>query len=220
MIARRTTLLALALLTLAPAAAVADGGKSVPATKIFPFLEAFLKVPAAQRNRLKLSYGLRQDGKPVGGVKAMLVEAGGARTLLPIAADGRFERLPSLAQLQAKAMVTLDVPAESKFGVSLDLSPTLKPAQEYDARDLAAAVNEANAVIGKAAGPLALAIPDMTGIVFAKAEAGVAVLADGRTQALPLVAGAPVYRPVQFKTATRVRLSRTPAELGFDDKKK
>jgi hypothetical protein len=219
MIPRRALLVGLAALALS-SSAWADGGKVVPAAKVFPFLEAFLKVPAAQRGRLQLAYALRHDGKPATGVKATLVEAGGARIPLPIAGNGRFERLPTLAQLQAKAQIALDAPAGSKFGISLDFSPALKPSQDYDARELVAAVDEANAAMAKAAGPLSLALPDMTGVTFAKAETGVAVFPDGRTQPLPVVAGAPVFRPAQFKTATRVRLSRMPVDLGFYDKKK
>ncbi|WP_082584994.1 hypothetical protein [Caulobacter sp. Root655] len=201
-------------------AAWADTGKTVPATKVFPFLEAFLKVPANERSRMRVSYSLRQGGKPPAGVKATLIEAGGARTPLPIDAAGRFERTPTLAQLQAKAQVTLDAPPETKFGIAMDLDPTLKPAMEYETRDLVATVTETNAAIRKAAGPMAMIAPTMTGIAFAKAESGVAVFPNGASQPLPVVEGMPYYRPEQFKGAVKVRLGRMPASVGFYDKKK
>lgn len=201
-------------------AAWADVGKTVPATKVFPFLEAFLKVPASERSRMRVSYSLRQGGKLPVGVKATLVEAGGARTPLPIDPAGRFERTPTLAQLQAKAQVTLDAPPETKFGIEMDLDPTLKPAMEYETRDLAATVAESNAAIRKAAGPMAMMAPTMTGIAFAKGETGAVVFPNGSTQPLPVIEGMPYYRPEQFKGAIKVRLGRMPASVGFYDKKK
>jgi hypothetical protein len=89
------------------------------------------------------------------GLKATLIEANGARTPLPIDGDGRFERTPTLAQLQAKAQVSFDVPADTKLGSTMLLDPVLKPAAEYDARELVATVEESNKAIRKAAGPMA-----------------------------------------------------------------
>jgi hypothetical protein len=71
------------ILGLAPLAH-ADAGKTVPATNVFPFLEALLKLPPADRARIKVTYALRRDGRPAAGVKAVLIEASGARTPLPI----------------------------------------------------------------------------------------------------------------------------------------
>ena len=209
-------LLALVLVSTAHA----DPGKTVPATKVFPFLEALLKVPAAERTRLKVTYGLRRDGKPAVGVRGALIEANGART--PISTDdkGRFDRTPTLAQLQGNAQLTLDVPADAKFGTSLQLDPTLKPAPEYEVRELEATVGESNAAIRKAAGAMAMMAPQMTGLVFQKAESGVAVFPNGSTQALPASHGDVVFRAGQFKGATRVRLAKTPATVDFYDKKK
>jgi len=215
-------LIALAtVMATAPSVAFAEGGKLVPATKVFPYLEAFLKVPAAERARIRVSYSLRRDGKPPVGVKAALVEVGGARTPLPIdPATGRFERLPTLAQLQAKIQVAFDAPPSTKFGIVMDLDPALKPATDYEARELIATVTESNAAIRKAAGAMALMAPTMTGIAFAKAETGVAVFPNGNVQPLPVIDGMAYYRPEQFKGAVRVRLGKTPASVGFYDKKK
>jgi len=221
---RRAVASALASLALAsaiPSMAIAEAAKVVPAAKVFPFLEAFLKVPAAERARLRVTYSLHQDGKPAVGVKAALVENGGSRTPLPIeAATGRFERLPTLAQLQGKAQVAFDVPSATKFGVGMDLSPALAPALDYDARELTVTVKESNVAIRKAAGPMALMAPTMTGIAFAKAETGVAVFPDGSSRPLPAIKGMPYYRPEQFEGAIRVRLGKMPASVGFYDKKK
>jgi len=217
---QRTAASALIAVALA-SAAHADVGKIVPAAKVFPFLEAFLKVPAAERSRMKVSYSLRRDDKPPVGVKAALVEASGARTPLLIdSSTGRFERLPTLTQLQAKVQVAFDAPPSTKFGIVMDLDPTLKPAAEYETRELTATVTESNAAIRKAAGPMAMMAPTMTGIAFAKAESGVAMFPDGTSRPLPVAEGMPYFRPEQFKGATKVRLGKTPASVGFYDKKK
>uniref|UniRef100_B0SY24 DUF2987 domain-containing protein n=1 Tax=Caulobacter sp. (strain K31) TaxID=366602 RepID=B0SY24_CAUSK len=221
---RRAALAGLMLLALAPLAPIskawADAGKTVTATKVFPFLESMLKVPPAERARIKVSYALRRDGKPATGVKATLVEANGARTALPIDDQGRFERLPTLAQLQAKAQLNLDVPADTKFGTAMLLDPVLKPAAEYDAHDLVATVEESNSAIRKAAGAMALMAPRMTGLAFLKAESGVVMFPNGSSRPLPVNAGAVVFRPDDFKGASRVRLARTPAAVDYYDKKK
>ena len=198
----------------------ADTGKTVPATKVFPFLEAMLKVPPAERARIKVTYALRRDGKPATGVRATLIEASGARTPLPIDEQGRFERLPTLPQLQAKAQLHLDVPADAKFGTAMLLDPTLKPATDYDARELVATVEESNSAIRKAAGAMALMAPQMTGLAFNKAESGVVLFPNGSSKPLPVNAGAVVFRPDDFKGASRVRLAKTPASVDYYDKKK
>ena len=220
---RRTALAAMIALAAVCAAplSLADTGKVVPAAKVFPYLEAFLKVPAAERARLKVSYSLRRDDKPPVGVKAALLEAGGARTPLSIdSATGRFERLPTLTQLQAKVQVAFDAPPSTKFGIVMDLDPALKPAMDYETRELIATVTESNAAIRKAAGPMAMMAPTMTGIAFAKAETGAVLFPNGSMQPLPVIEGMPYYRPEQFKGATKVRLGKMPASIGFYDKKK
>jgi hypothetical protein len=215
-----STLAGLALASAISVAALADSGKTAPATKVFAFLEAFLKVPAAERARIKVTYALLRDGKRAAGVKATLVEASGARIPLPIDAEGRFERMPTLAQLQGKALVNFDVPADTKFGTTMLLDPVLKPAAEYDVRELVATVEESNSAIRKAAGPMALMAPQMDGLLFAKSESGVALFPNGSSRPLPSEAGGVVFLPTQFKGASRVRLAKPPSAVDYYRKKK
>ncbi|PXA89982.1 hypothetical protein DMC25_08550 [Caulobacter sp. D4A] len=217
----RRTLVAAAVLTLAAGSvALAQGNKVAPADKVFGYLENFLKVPAQERSRTRVAYRVTRDGKPAEGLKAMLVDAGGARTPLPISADGRFERLPTLAQLQGGAKVEFDAPADAKFGSTLIIEPVLKPAAEYEAGELKVVLDSTNGVIGRAAGPMAMLAPKMTGFSFPGASGGVVVGADGKTQALPLAGKAPIYRLSDFKGATRIRLSGTPSQVRFIQSKK
>jgi hypothetical protein len=215
-----SALMFLALGSAIPFAARADAGKTAPAAKVFSFLEAFLKVPAAERSRIKLTYALLREGKRATGVKATLIEANGARTPLPIDGEGRFERTPTLAQLQAKAQVSFDVPADAKLGSTMMLDPTLKPAAEYDARELVATVEESNKAIRKAAGPMALMAPQMDGLKFLTVESGMAIFPNGSSKPLPAVAGAVVFEPGQFKGASRVRLAKAPSAVDYYVKKK
>jgi hypothetical protein len=194
--------------------------KTAPTDKVFMFLDKFLNVPPADRTRLKLAYAIRRDGQPTPNLKATLVEKSGARTPLPINADGYFERLPTLAQLQGDASIVFDVPPDTKLGSSMSFATQLKPATEYDVRELAATVSEANTVIGKAAGAMAFMAPKMTGVAFHKAETGVIVFADGHTQPLPQMKETPYFRPADNQGAVRVKLTKTPTKVAFYDGKK
>ena len=205
---------------LGAAATPALAEKSAPATRVMMFLDKFLKVPPAERSRVRLSYAIRHDDKPAANIKATLVEKSGTRTSLPINADGYFERLPTLAQLQDDPQIVFDVPADWKMGSVVDLAPQLKPAGEYDVGELSATLNEANTVMGKAGGILAFAAPKMSGIVFEKAGGGLVVFGDGRTAPLPTNALGPDFRPGDFKGAARVKLTKTPTRVAFYSGKK
>lgn len=214
---RRALILAVATLAVA---GPAFAEKSAQATKVLPFLDKFLKVPAAERTRLKLTYAVRHEGKAQPNLKATLVERSGARTPLPVDADGFFERLPTLAQLEGDPAIVFDVPPGWKMGTTMNIGTALKPSQDYDANELAATVTEANTVIGKAAGVMSMMAPKMTGIYFPKAEGGVVTYPGGRTAPLPQANGAPYFRPADHKGAARVKLTKSPSKVAFYDGKK
>lgn len=218
---KRLAMTALSFVLMAAAAPAMAREKNIPAERIFIHLDKFLKVPAPERSRMRLGYVLLSDGKPLGGVKVVLVESNGATTPLPIGDDGEFDRLPTLAQLNGKSRLVFDLPADKKFGISMGPRPVLKLAQDYDARELALTVSESNGAMRKAAGPgLSLMVPKLPGIGFVGAQGGQIVYGDGRTEALPIVGGVPVFYPEAHKGAARVKLSRTPTRVAFDDGKK
>ena len=214
---KRALILAAAL---AAVATPAFAEKSAPADKVLPFLDKFLKVPPAERSRVKLSYAIRHDGQMMPNLKATLVEKSGARTPLPVNGEGYFDRLPTLAQMQGDPTIVLDVPADMKLGSMMSFGTQLPPAREYDARELVATVNEANTVIGKAAGPMSFMAPKMTGIAFSKAGGGTIVFADGHSAPLPQAKDVPYFRPADHQGAVRVKLTKTPTKVGFYDGKK
>ena len=218
---KRLAMTALSFVLVAAAAPAMAREKNILAEKIFIHLDKFLKVPAQERSRMRLGYVLLSDGKPLGGVKVVLVESNGATTPLPIGDDGEFDRLPTLAQLNGKARLVFDLPADKKFGISMGPTPVLKLAQDYDARELALTVSESNGAMRKAAGPgLSLMVPKLPGIGFVGAQGGQIVYGDGRNEALPIIGGVPVFYPEAHKGTTRVKLSRTPTRVAFDDGKK
>jgi hypothetical protein len=208
-LSRRALVAAAAVLLSSPAMAAET--KLVPAAKVFPFLESYLKLPAAERSRFTLAYRLTSGGKPVPGLKVWVVEAN-ARTPLPIAADGRVGRLPTLAQLKS-ATLEFEAPQSQKFAIDLSVEPLVGPAAELDAGELAAAVAQASIGSKKAAGLIGFAVPRMECVKFVGVSGGVAVYADGRTAPLPTMAGAPVYAPSAWKGVKAVRFSTAPTRM-------
>jgi hypothetical protein len=195
-----------------PMSAFAGTKEPVKLAKAFPYLDAFLKLPAAQRSRFHPAYYLTQAGRPAGGVRAFIIE-GATRTPLVIGADGRMSRLPTLAQLQGDAQFQLDAPAEAKFGERLDIEATMAAATQLDAHELALAIAQAAEAVKAIAGPMAFAAPKLAAAAFPGSHGGNAMLPDGR--ALPLLAGrfGPVYEPAKAPGARTIVLSPAPSRI-------
>ena len=213
----RALVLGLVAAALAPAVARAAGKPPVKLSKVFGYLDKYLAIPPAQRNRFVLAYYVQMNGKPATGLKAVIVEPDGRRTPLALGPDGKVLHLPNAAQLAAADFVA-EVPAEAKLGVRLELEPSMPPALDYSPRDLEQAIAQANAGMSKAAGVIRFALPKLTGVTFQGAGSGRARLADGREVALPMAEGAPFYDPERVKGAVAVNLARAPLRLAFKDK--
>jgi hypothetical protein len=218
---RRALMLGLAVAA-APAMALpglawADSKPPIKLSKVFGFLDKYLAIPPADRNRFTLAYTFMVDGKPAGGLKAAIVEPDGRRTPLAFAPDGRALRLPNAAQL-ASASFAADVPPATKLGVRLSLEPLITPAQELPARDLELSLAQANAGMAKAGGLIAFALPKLTAVSFPGAGSGRARLANGAEIPLPVDEGAPFYDPKALKGAATILLAHVPARLAFKDK--
>jgi hypothetical protein len=199
--------LAVPTLASGPAAAA---GKSVDAKKVFPYLDAYLKLPPAERSRFRLSYLFLRDGKPLA-APVWLVD-GAARTPIPLRADGAAARLPTLAQLDG-AKVEIDVEPGTKLGVHMVMEPAMAPAAEMDARDLAAAYAQCATGIKKSLGILAMAMPKLQGLLFVGVPSGEAELADGRRVPLPVVKGVVGFNPAAMPGAKTLRFPRAPGRV-------
>ena len=130
----RRVLIASALALAAVPAWAADK-KSVEVGKAFPYLENYWKLPAGERSRFAVVYYLKRDGRPAAGLKGAIV-MGATRIPVSISATGRVAPLPTLAQIRGGAKIEFDVPAETRFSMSMQIEPTARPAVEMSAPDL------------------------------------------------------------------------------------
>ena len=205
---RRTILAgAFALVAVSPAAA---SDKLVDPKKVFPYYEAYLKLPAAERSRFKTTYTFHIGPQPLT-APIWLVE-GDKRTQLPLAPDGQVLRLPTLAQLQT-AKLQAGVPEGTKLGCTIGIEPLMRPAAEMDAREVAASLAQAAVGVKKAAGLMAMAMPKLTQVSFLGVPFGEVVTADGKRTPLPVLKGAPSFNPSDFPGARTLRFPKAPTKL-------
>lgn len=191
--------------------ALGQARKVAPARRLFPFLDRYLQIPAAQRSRFRLAYHLSRDGRPAAGVRAWYVQ-GEARSPILVAADGRLSPLPTLAQWR-EAEVELDVPADTPLGVNMSLEAVVTPAARMAAAPLAEAVDQARAAIRRAAGLMGFAAPRMAAVTLRDAGSARVELTGGREAALPLAGGHPRFEPGAHRGAEAVVCGRAPTRL-------
>lgn len=211
---RRAAVLGLAsLLPASIAGAARAETKTIPVAKVFPYLDMYLELPAAQRSHFAMAYSLRRDGKPATGVKLTLLGQGGARTPLTVGADGRVQRLPTLADYRSKAMVELVKPDGSKVALTLEMVARVAPATTLAAADLTRAINQCDAAIKAKAGLLGFAAPKIRRVILVGAGSGTAVSAQGAATPLPMMEGSPAFDPGQMASAISVKLARAPSAI-------
>jgi hypothetical protein len=215
MTARRIVLTGLAALALAGAAQAADRIAVVPLKKVFPYLDAYLAAPVADRSRFAMAYRLQVDGKPNPAVRLAFVN-GAERVAVPVDASGRIGRLPSLAMLKSDQKAEITGPEGHKIGLVVDVEATMAPALELDARALSASAAQATAGATRAAGKMSFAAPRLERVVFQGAAGGQVVSAQGRSQPLPVVKGEPVFDPARYADARSVRFTRAPRRILLD----
>jgi hypothetical protein len=203
---------------LAATAARAAGRPPAKADTLYPYLKMYLEAPPEQRTHFVLAYYVMRDRKPAPDVKAFLVGADGRRRPITISGDGRIETLPSLADLHANIQVEVDAPTSDKVGTTLEILATAPPAARMDTHTLALAMLQANAAIAAHAGVLAFAAPKLTCAYMIGTHSGQAVLANGRSVALPLrtgayFAGTPYFDSVAMPDARTVVLDKVPLRV-------
>ena len=217
----RTIFAAAALLGAALTATTAFAEtRTVPADKLFPFLDSYYKLAPADRSQFHLSYRLHVQGAKPEQVRLTLHEGSGA---IPIdtANPTDLSPLPTPAHLKT-ATVTYVRPDGAKFGVELNVTPNAALDRTMDARALAQAVSQAHAGSKKLAGLLALAVPNLDRVVFYGVTSGEVILANGAARPLPTVAAFTdkeghlhaaqvVFAPADWPGATSVRFNAVPA---------
>lgn len=195
--------------------------KTASADQAFPLLRGFLNLPAAERDQLRLGYVLRVKGASASDVRITLSH-NGQDTPIRIGADGSLSPLPTQAQLNGGAKVTISGPKSAGVSMKLRTYSTQRPSQTLDARALAKGVTQGNAAARKIAGVLAMAAAKLDRVVFVGAGGGVAVMADGTEQALPTyrggdyASGTPYFVPAQMPNAAQIRLNKAPSTILYD----
>lgn len=212
---RRLVLAGLAAAAASPALAAEK--KTVEAGKVFPYLENYWKLPAADRSRFTVAYYLQRDGRAASGLKGAII-VGATRTPLTVGPMGRVSPLPTLAQMKAKARIELDVPPGTRFSMNFTIEPIARPAAEMSAPDLALAVTQAAKGAKKVAGLMGMAMPSITRVIFKGVSAGQAVHADGHVSALPVAGGSAYFEPAAMKTARTLKFSRAPSQMTMGSK--
>ena len=182
------------------------------AGKVFPYIEHFLKMPAAEHTAFTVAYYFRGNGEPTGEAGAVLMD-GDARIPLPVAADGRFALLPTLDQVRSHDLVTFNVPEKTRIKIRIGLAPIAPPASSMDAATVAKAVYQANSAIHHLVGPFSVAVPRMRMALFDGASGGMAVLADGAVTPLPTNRDGPYYEPSKLKNAVTLTFTRVAGHI-------
>lgn len=214
---RRSLIGGIAISLLASTVARA-AGQTAKADSLYPYLKMYLEAAPGQRDHFVLAYYVMRDRKPAPDVKAFLVGANGARRPIAIAGDGRIQTLPSLAELNANIQVEVDAPPSDKIGAMPQILATVPTAQRLDTHALVLAMQQANAAIAAHAGVLAFAAPKLTCAYMIGSHSGQAVLANGKSVALPLrtgqmFTGVPYFDSAAMPDARTVVLDKAPLRV-------
>jgi hypothetical protein len=208
MIARRLLLVAFGFTAIAGSALAAD--KMIDPNKVFPYLQAYWKLPPAERSRFAPAYVFRHNGQPLA-VPVAIVQ-GAASNPIPLRADGRVGRLPTLAELDGgKLHVGLD--EKDKFTSSMQVEALVKPAAQMEVRDLVAAIDQATAGEKKVAGFVGFMAPKLTEVGFEGVSSGEIRFADGHKAPLPVESGFPVFAPAKFPGAVTLVFPKAPTRI-------
>lgn len=190
--------------------------KTLPAETLFPFLAEYLKLPAAERDRFHPNYHLMAQGVTV---RAVLKRRSGD-VPLTFAPDGLIQPVPTSADIAAKTQIEMSAPKDSKIGISIKIASSVAPATTLDAKALKASIDQARVGAKKAAGAMAVMVPNLQRVCFEGATGGTAITAGGKAVALKTETkdasvdkGSPCFTPKDMPDAVQIRLDRTPRTL-------
>ena len=198
-----------------PCSLFAADVKTVPIDKAFPYLATYLGMPVGQRSLFYLAYRAVRDKHPAPDARATIVAPNGARTPVVFDRVGAVARLPSLAELKSAANVEMD---SAPFQLGVELRGAPPPSTRIDVAELVASLAQVNLAVGKVAGAFSLIIPKLTTAYFPDAAGAQALLADGRSIALPIysapiIGQVPYIEPGTLAGAKTVMLARAPSRI-------
>lgn len=192
--------------------APSEGVRQVPVKKLFPYYDLYLGLPTQDRDGFYLEYLVLSPGADVS--PRMFYAFGSVRTPVQIDSNGKILNMPDLTMLRQGK---LEVPASAPLGrIVLNLQPVVPLGRTIPAIAVSNSVTDYAKAIGRA-GPLALAIPKLTGIAFKGVPAGQVVFADGQKISLPVEGGIPVFRPSHetMRGAVSLEFPAVPSQAEF-----
>ena len=191
--------------------------QTLPAAKVFPFLDVYLGLPASERDHFRMEYSITGDGPPANA--HLLLKRASGDAPLTLGAEGQILTQPSLADLKS-AQVVMTTPKGTHYGIALRLVASEAPAQTLDVAPLKTGIDQARIAAKKAAGLMSMMVPDFETVCFIGAGSGQAVLADGKTTPLKVSAPPsapkllnPCLTPVDMPQARQVTLAKTPTAI-------
>ncbi len=189
-----------------------NGVRQIPVKKLFPYYDLYLGLPPQDRDGFYLEYLVKTSDTNVR--PRMVYALGSVRTPIQLDSKGKILTMPDMAMLRQGKV---EVPASSPRGqIVLNLEPVVPLGRTIPANAVSNCVTDYAKAIGRA-GPLALAIPKLTGIAFKGVDSGKVVFADGRKVSLPVEGGLPVFRPSQstMRGAVSLEFSTAPIQAEF-----
>jgi hypothetical protein len=207
----------IAAATVLPAGAAWAAAQSVKLTQAFRYLEDYLALPPAKRDRFHLAYYAVRDRKFAPDLKAVVVSADGKRAPLVVERDAKVAQLPNLAQLRSGAL-EFDAAPDEKVGLALQLEPNMPVATRIDAAALSASIAQCEAAVASIAGVMSFAAPKIVSALFPGAASGQALLDNGRAQPLPITnnrfyGALPYFEPASLAGARTIVLARAPSRI-------
>ena len=207
------SLAALGLVSTAQAqTALGEGVRQVPVKKLFPYFDLYLGLPPQDRDGFHLEYLVKSSETSVR--PRMVYTLGSVRTPIQLDSKGKILTMPDMTMLQQGKV---EVPATSPRGeIVLNLEPVVPLSRTIPANAVSNSISDYAKAISRA-GPLALAIPKLTGIAFRGVASGQVVFADGRKVSLPVERGHPVFRPSQstMRGAVSLEFPAVPSRAEF-----
>lgn len=201
-----------------------EGGISTTtasASDAFPGLKGFLTLPAKDRSQINVYYVARIKRADPSKVKITLIDDG-KQIPLTVHSDGRIAPLPTLAQLNNGAKITISGPESGSYAMRIKVNSTQPNGRAYDAAGLALGVKQGNAAMSKVAGPAAMFLKKLDRVYFVGGGSGT-IEVGGQQKPLPRTgaageypAGTPYFIPSQFPGATKINLTNSPSTALFD----
>lgn len=186
--------------------------RAVDANRVFAHLLDFYGLPAGARSHFQPVYRL---SAVTGATPPISIATASARRALTLGGAGQVLDPPTAAELRSNAQVIVGGP--TRMSAAMSLEPVLVLSTNIRAADAVTALAQANAAIGRFAGPMALLAPHLTGIGFVAppAAAGRILLANAQRAPMPYVASRFEFRPSAIANASTLSFVVAPTGANF-----